>query len=56
MEKIIEESENEKIKKQFEEGKKKAREILDDEDKLEQLLQKMEKNLKFYQLLEIHFQ
>lgn len=46
MEKLVEEIDDEKVKKQFEEGKKKAKKLLDDEDKLEKLLQKMEKKLK----------
>lgn len=37
---------NEKIQKQFELGKENAKKLLEDEDKLEKLLQKMEKKLK----------
>ena len=46
MEKIVEEIDDENVKKQFEVGKEKAKKLLDDEDKLEKLLQKMEKKLK----------
>ena len=46
MEKIVKEIDDEKVKEQFEEGKKKAKKLLEDEDKLEKLLQKMEKKLK----------
>ena len=45
MEKMIEELEEKEVKKQFEVGKKKAEKLLEDEDKLEKLLQKMERKL-----------
>lgn len=46
MENIVQEIDNEKIIKRFEDGKEKAKKLLNDEDKLEKLLQKMENKLK----------
>lgn len=46
MEKIHEEIDEKEVNKQFEVGKKKVEKLLKDEDKLEKLLQKMEKKLK----------
>ena len=42
----IEELDQEEVVEVFEKGKKKAKKLLEDEDKLEKLLQKMEKKLK----------
>ena len=46
MENMVKKIDDKKLKKYFEIGKKKAKELLDDEDKLENLLQKMEKKFK----------
>lgn len=46
MNKKVEEFDEEKVKKQFEDGKKKAEKLLNDEDKLEKFLQKIERKLK----------
>lgn len=46
MNKRLKELDEAEIKKLYEDGKKKAEELLKDEDKLEKLLQKMEKKLK----------
>ena len=46
MNEVKEKLDEEKVKKHFEEGKEKAMELLKDEDKLEKLLQKMERKLK----------